>query len=202
MNDNCLLIFVKNPEKGKVKTRLAAGIGDEKALEIYKELLSHTCNISSKTNAKKIVFYSEFIDQNDLWNNSIFDKQLQSGLDLGEKMKNAFQYAFGLGFKNVSIIGSDCFDISTEIIEKSFSNLTLKDAAIGPAEDGGYYLIGLNSKQKNKISSLFKDINWSTSSVFKETIKLINQNSWNYDLLPLLNDIDDETDLQKHLNRH
>lgn len=197
MNDNCLIIFVKNPELGKVKTRLAATVGDEKALSTYRDLLLHTCNISSKVNAKKIVFYSEFIDDNDLWTGNTFDKRLQSGKNLGEKMMNAFNLAFSLGFKNVSIIGSDCFEISDEIIENSLKHLTKNDAVVGPANDGGYYLLGL----KKMAIELFYEIAWSTNEVFEVTCKRINQLNWKYEKLPILNDIDTIEDLNHHFKK-
>ena len=96
-----LILFVKNPELGKAKTRLAATIGDEKALIIYKELLSHTSKITQKGNFDKAVYYSSFIDENDFFDTRIFQKNIQHGIDLGDKMKNAFEECINQGYKNI-----------------------------------------------------------------------------------------------------
>ncbi|MDX1371852.1 MAG: DUF2064 domain-containing protein, partial [Nitrososphaeraceae archaeon] len=111
--ENLLLIFVKNPELGKCKTRLAATIGDIKALAFYKNMLLHTKDIVDKVDAQKTVYYSSYIDHNDLWpNSSEFNKAKQAKGDLGSKMKAAFEEGFNSGYKRICIIGSDCFGIS------------------------------------------------------------------------------------------
>ena len=89
-----LIIFTRNPELGKVKTRLAKSVGDESALEIYKFLLKHTVAITKNLNVDKYVFYSENIHRDDIWDPEIFRKKLQTGTDLGEKMQNAFFCTF------------------------------------------------------------------------------------------------------------
>ena len=110
MTDQLLIIFVKNPQLGKVKTRLAATIGDHRALEVYVKLLKHTVAITRELEVDKVVFYSEFIDKNDLWHNSVFLKQLQSAEDLGLKMMAAFDWGFQSGYQEICIIGSDCLE--------------------------------------------------------------------------------------------
>ena len=104
---NLLLIFTRNPELGKCKTRLAAKLGDENALKIYKFLLDHTAKLTQDVNAAKQVWYSEEIWDTDIWDNSLFDKRLQSGKDLGIRMANAFQEGFASGFERIIVIGSD-----------------------------------------------------------------------------------------------
>jgi len=91
---NLLLIFTRNPELGKCKTRLAAKVGDDAALEIYKFLLNHTAGITKNLYATKAVYYSEEIWENDIWDPTVFDKKLQEGADLGERMANAFKDGF------------------------------------------------------------------------------------------------------------
>src|ERR687891_1294811 len=99
MKKNLLMIFVKNPQLGTVKTRLAATIGEENALKIYHHLLSHTHRISSPLQCHKAVFYSSFIDRDDRWRNDHYEKFLQTGDDLGERMYNAFDKGFILGYR-------------------------------------------------------------------------------------------------------
>lgn len=123
---SALIIFVKNASLGKVKTRIANSIGDENALKIYQRLLQHTHLITKSTLADKYVFYAEQINNNDLWETGIYKKELQAGSDLGERMKNAFGTIFSKGYKEVVIIGSDCYELNTEIIQHAFNALKKK----------------------------------------------------------------------------
>ena len=191
MKDQLLIIFVKNPELGKAKTRLAAGIGKEAALHVYKWLLERTKEISSGLSSDKVVFYNDFIDYQDLWPNDIYQKALQIAGDLGQKMEAAFRWAFEVGYQKVCIIGSDCYDLTTEILETAFEKLENHNAVIGPSVDGGYYLLGMT--QLN--SSVFKNKDWSTSSVFDSTIESFISQNLNYFQLEILNDIDTKEDL-------
>jgi rSAM/selenodomain-associated transferase 1 len=186
-----LLIFTKNPERGKVKTRLAATIGNEAALTIYMQLLSHTSAITSYLPVDKFVFYSNHILKKDIWDNTYFFKQVQIGDDLGERMKNAFAATFQKGYDKIIIIGTDCADLNADIILTAFAHLNLYDVLIGPAEDGGYYLLGM----KQLHAALFEEINWSTHTVLSETTKKCNAMQLSYHLLPVLHDIDEEKDL-------
>ncbi len=109
---NLLLIFTRNPELGKVKTRLASTVGDQNALDIYKFLLQHTKKITKDLNVDKAVYYSVKIRENDIWNATVYQKHQQHGDDLGMRMQNAFQHAFNCGYEKVIIIGSDLYDNS------------------------------------------------------------------------------------------
>lgn len=187
---NALIIFTRNPELGKCKTRLAKAIGDAAALEIYKYLLNHTAEISKNIKADKFVFYSEDIAENDLWDEAIYRKKLQYGPDLGARMENAFTELFQLNYEKVLIIGSDLLDLNTKQVDDAFQLLDINDIVIGPAKDGGYYLLGMKTLHLN----VFKDRAWGTSTVFKETINDI-QNS-TYALIEELNDIDTFEDIK------
>ena len=189
---NALIIFARNPELGKCKTRLAKVIGNEAALEIYKYLLNHTAEISEKIKADKFVFYSDDIKKEDLWNKDIFRKKLQYGTDLGARMENAFTELFQLNYEKVIIIGSDLLDLNTKHVDDAFQLLETNELVIGPAKDGGYYLLGMKTLHLN----VFKNKDWGTSTVFKETIKDI-QNS-NYALMEELNDIDTFEDIKPY----
>ncbi len=186
---NALLIFVRNPVLGKVKTRLAATIGNEKALLVYSHLLQHTQTITATLPATTFVYYADFINEDDVWNG--YEKRLQSGNDLGERMKNAFSQIFNTGYSNICIIGSDCYELSSKIITEAFTALEIYNTLIGPASDGGYYLLGM----QHPLKDVFSKIEWSTKNVFNETLNRINALSLTYHLLPQLNDIDDEADL-------
>lgn len=191
MKTDALIIFTRNPELGKVKTRLAKTVGDEKALEVYKHLLMHTMQETKHLTCDKFIFYDTSITNNDIWPETIYRKKIQSGDDLGEKMHRAFELLFSLGYKNCLIVGSDLFDLKKEIIEAAFRKLQENDAVIGPAEDGGYYLLGL----KKLNLALFKNKVWGTSSVLADTLK--NLNSQSVYLLETLNDIDTFEDLKQ-----
>jgi len=190
---NQLIIFAKNPVLGKVKTRLASTIGDKKALEVYKELLDHTCSIASKVDVEKKVYYSDFINNDDLWNNANFEQELQHGNDLGKRMSNAFKETFKSFNGKVVVIGTDCKELSTEIIDQAFSGLEYADIVIGPALDGGYYLIGMKSLEEK----IFENIDWSTSAVLEQTIDKIDTKRLSFLLLKTLSDIDNEHDLKR-----
>ncbi|MBD0830772.1 TIGR04282 family arsenosugar biosynthesis glycosyltransferase [Aestuariibaculum sediminum] len=185
-----LIIFTRNPELGKCKTRLAKTVGDEVALKIYKHLLQHTASVAASLKVDKFVFYSENIVENDIWNPKIFHKYLQSGQDLGERMESAFSALLNLGYNKVIIIGSDLLDLNTKTINKAFEKLNTHDYVVGPAKDGGYYLLGM----KILTPTLFKNKAWGTQTVLKETLK--NLQNKNFSLLQELNDIDTFEDIQ------
>ena len=185
------MIFVRNPIIGTVKTRLASKIGNKLALKVYNELTRHTASICEKIKTKKKIYYSKEIIYNDLWSDLVFQKQLQCEGDLGQRMKTAFDEAFDEGYKKVIIIGSDVYSLSELIIQQAFHELNYHDVVIGPALDGGYYLLGL----KMNYPKIFNDKNWGTKSVLKETLDDIKSKSIFF--LNPQNDIDDYDDLLK-----
>ena len=190
---NALIIFARNPELGKVKTRLAKDIGDGNALLIYSELLSHTLTIASTINADRFVFYADKINDDDIWSKNVFHKKLQEGNDLGERMHNSFSYLFSVGYNNVVIIGTDCPELSTGLINDSFDKLSSHNVVIGPATDGGYYLLGTDSF----MPALFKNKSWSTNMLLDETIETLQNEQLSYSLLTTLSDLDTFEDLKK-----
>ena len=184
-NDQALLIFIKNPEKGKVKTRLAKDAGDDRALAIYLELLRHTREIAEGLDVQRHLFYSSFIDTADDWSAAAFQKKVQEEGGLGHRMKEAFRQAFQSASK-VVIIGSDCASLTKEIVEQAFAALEKYDCVVGPAIDGGYYLLGMRSFQP----SILDLEEWSTQEVFAETKQKIEALGASYHCLPTLSDID------------
>jgi len=147
-----ILIFAKNLIYGQVKTRLAATVGNDVALSVYKHLLQYTAHITHQLPVDKIVFYSNEIEKKDTWNDEVYNKQLQSGNDLGERIHKAFTFAFLEGNTQVAIIGTDCLELTSTIIINAFTQLKNHDVVIGPAKDGGYYLLAI----KKYIKSFFK----------------------------------------------
>ncbi len=190
-HDSLLIIFAKNPELGRVKTRLAKTIGDKQALMIYLKLLEHTHAISDKVFADKAVFYSEKVQDFDILDYYKFPKFLQKGDDLGERMDRAVGQAFGQFYEKVIVIGSDCYELTSEIIEDAIAALDNHNVVLGPAHDGGYYLIGMD----RHYAHLFKNKSWSTSDVLLDTILDLKQLKLSYHLLPTLTDVDEEKDL-------
>ncbi len=190
--EKVLIVFVRNLLSGKVKTRISRKTSDAFALSVYQLLLDRTKGLVA-TISKKIeikIYYSEFIDPDDHWQN-IADKRIQSGKNLGEKMYNAFAYEFGEGAGQVCIIGSDIIDLKSNIIDKAFYLLSKNEVVLGPAKDGGYYLLGMNTLHK----MLFENKSWSTDKVFKETVIDLNQEDLSFGTLEELIDIDKPEDI-------
>ena len=204
MFDNALIIFIKNPIKGKVKTRIARTTGDDRALGIYLELSKITRqNALLLRGVTSYVFYSDFIEKDDEWATGSFQKCLQAGADLGERMLNAFDFVLKK-HRSACIIGSDCPTLSVEILEQSFEQLKHFDCVVGPSTDGGYYLLGVKNKENEAemlnfslnqaLHILFDDMIWSTDVVLPNTLRRIKENNQTLYLLPELTDIDEETD--------
>ncbi len=185
-----LLIFTRNPELGKCKTRLAATTGNQIALDIYNFLLEHTSEITKGLKAEKYVYYSEEIWEDDIWQAKTYTKKLQQGIDLGERMRNAFTDGFQKGFQKIIIIGSDMYDLSEKDIENAFSMLNDHDFVIGPATDGGYYLLGMKSLEEK----LFSNKVWGTGNVLKHTLEDLKET--NYAILEERNDVDVYEDIE------
>lgn len=187
---NILLIFIRNPVLGKVKTRLARTVGEEEALRIYQILLKKTRAAAQECQVERWLFYSDNVDSQDQWPADIFQKYLQHNGDLGERMQAAFQQAFDIGAEKVVIIGSDCPELSGQGLQQAFDQLDRADFVIGPVPDGGYYLLGMKTLEP----AVFHGIEWSTETVRETTIKKINGVGKSVALLPMLSDVDTEAD--------
>lgn len=192
MTQSLLLIFVKNPELGKVKTRLAATIGGQQALDIYIQLLEKTRALTLPLKCDKMVYYASEIQRNDLWDEARYQKARQGEGDLGERMRQAFDEGFAQGYQRICIIGSDCYELTTNILRRAFASLENYDLVIGPSTDGGYYLLGMREPHPE----LFRDKHWSTPSVSKETLEEAERARLRWYTLPTLTDIDEEQDLK------
>lgn len=187
-----LIIFIRNLEVGKVKSRLSKDVGAKAALKIYTDLLIKVTDSASKLEKKKALFYSDFIPESDQSPNSNFIEKLQVGQSIGERMSAAFVWAFNSGYSKVVLIGTDIYQLKTDIINDAFVSLEDHDAVIGPTFDGGYYLIGL----KNIETSLFEDIAWSSDTVFKQTLYNCHLKDLSVKRLKKLADIDEVEDFK------
>lgn len=194
LNQTALIIFIRNPVIGRVKSRLAKDLGDEKALSIYHLLLQHTLDITLPLACDKYVYYSDEPVQLDIWEHKRYFKKQQSGNDLGERMLLAFSELFDQGYKRVLIIGSDCYQLSTEILKQAISLLNSHSAVLGPASDGGYYLLGL----KTLVHDLFINKPWSSDQVAALSIADFENQYVSYSLLEELSDVDEITDLPEN----
>ncbi|GAA4452958.1 TIGR04282 family arsenosugar biosynthesis glycosyltransferase [Nibrella saemangeumensis] len=188
-----LIIFVKNPIPGTVKTRIARTVGNDKAAEVYRHLIAYTQSLTRMLPWHRTVYYADFVNPNDGWNS--YEKQLQQGTDLGERMLNAFRERFKAGAQRVLIIGSDCLDLRAEHLKKAFRALDSADVVIGPTSDGGYYLLGM--KQLHPF--LFENKPWSQPDLLNLTLKDLQQKGVPYALLEELTDIDEWEDYLRYI---
>src|SRR5690606_38151562 len=190
--DTLLIIFTRNPDLGKVKTRLANRIGPEKALEVYQILLKKTATVTQAISTDKWVYYTPMILEEDLWDTAYFDKKVQQGKDLGERMRNAFMDGFSAGYKRVVLIGSDLYQLAPRDLEMAFEKLLNHELGFGPATHGGYYLIGL----KRIFPDIVKNKEWGDNTVLRDTLQPFK--SHDVALLNQYNDIDIYDDLKQH----
>lgn len=193
MNSDLLILFVKNLVPGRVKTRLADEIGVYQALAVYENLIDHTCFVAEKVPADRLVLYSDYLETGDIFSQDLFKRHLQHGGTLGERMSNAFKKGFGDGYKKVILIGSDCHDLHEKHLKQAFSLLDKNDVVVGPAEDGGYYLIGMNMLH----DPLFENKTYSHPEVLRELALAAREQNLTLAMLDTLADIDTLADLKK-----
>lgn len=188
-------IFAKYWEPGKVKTRLAASIGNQAASDVYCAILNHLINSLRSAADRRVIAYSPIDKAKEF---SIFphwQQTPQSDGPLGERMANYFIETFASDAERVVLIGSDCPDITPEIINEAFEALTHADVVLGPTFDGGYYLVAM----AGKFHDIFSDITYSTESVLEETLSLAKRNNISCHCLDRLNDIDEIDDLNQYI---
>lgn len=191
MPKELLIIFVKNIKLGKVKTRLAKTVGDENAFTIYKALVKVTEDATSRLSQDIRIYFSDAIVE-EKWPNNF--KTVQKGSDLGERMSNAFQDGFNDGYEKIALIGSDLPNITKIVINDAFSELLNNEVVFGPAEDGGYYLVGLSKFHQ----CIFENKPWSTPDLLSLSIDELKQKKIRVSLIETLNDIDTFEDLEDY----
>ncbi|WP_019504067.1 TIGR04282 family arsenosugar biosynthesis glycosyltransferase [Pleurocapsa sp. PCC 7319] len=199
-----LIIFSRYPEPGKTKTRMIPALGAEGAAELQRQMTEHMLTIAKKYKSfRNVSIEVHFAGGNGelmlewLGNKTEYIPQVSG--DLGHKMHLAFDRSFKLGNQRVVTIGIDCPDINQEILENAFNSLQKQDLVLGPAKDGGYYLIGLNQT----LPQLFQNIDWGTEKVLNQTKYIAQQLNLSIHFLPTLSDVDLPQDLtiwQKYSN--
>ncbi|MEB3278800.1 MAG: TIGR04282 family arsenosugar biosynthesis glycosyltransferase [Lyngbya sp.] len=192
-----LIIFTRYPEPGKTKTRLIPALGTEGAAEFHRQMTEKTVKLVREFAAfypvsTEICYTGGNGELMRDWLGADLRYNLQGSGDLGDRLRESFQGAFELGKTAVMAIGTDCPDLSLEILFQAFEKLKKGDIVLGPADDGGYYLIGLS----RFIPEVFIGINWGSSEVFQQTITVCERLNLAVELLPQLADIDRPEDLK------
>lgn len=185
-----IIFFVKYPKENKVKTRLGKSVDKALVVELYKCFVADMLETMETLNTDIAIFFQPDVSKENMrsWigsNHPLFE---QEGDDLGERMYHAFRQMFQNGNKECIIIGSDTPDLPATIYQEAFARLKASDGVIGPATDGGYYLLGLH--KQSLAPSLFQDILWSSEYVFSQTLEKIRQLHYKVNQLPEWEDID------------
>ncbi|MGB5971058.1 MAG: TIGR04282 family arsenosugar biosynthesis glycosyltransferase [Spirulinaceae cyanobacterium] len=196
INDKRLIIFSRYPEPGKTKTRMIPVLGAKGAAELQRKMTEATLAEAAKllsNNATKVTVFFAGGNQQIMqeWLGTSWLYQPQAEGDLGARMHSAFQISFSEGNEKVVIIGIDCPDLNAQLLTEAFQLLSSNDLVLGPAEDGGYYLIGLRCL----IPELLQHISWGTSQVFAQTTAIATKLNLATACLPILKDIDRPEDL-------
>lgn len=195
MTIRALIIFCKYPEPGKVKTRLGREIGFAQAAALYATLLQENLSrlTSQPTSFELFLFYEPDtpLEAYQTWLGG-YTFLPQEGEDLGERMYRAFAHLFAQGFSQVLLVGSDIPDVHLALIAQAFALLDHQQVVLGPAEDGGYYLIGFRHQAH---LHLFTAMPWSTAEVFQRTVNLLRESHLSYGLVEKRRDIDTLVDL-------
>jgi rSAM/selenodomain-associated transferase 1 len=192
MNKNALIIIAKYPANGQVKTRLE-GLSDEARVKIYTALLEDTMKkLSAVSGVDTFIAFApvEFEEYFSRFNVGLIP--LSEG-GLGDRMYEAFQYVFDKGYEKVSLAGADIPDLSAEIILNSFKVLSEDDLVYGPAEDGGYYLVGMSSL----IKEVFEEVPWSSDVTLAQSLKQAKRYGYSFGFTDTLSDIDTIEDLKR-----
>ncbi len=194
MDAGRLIIFAKAPRPGMVKTRLAATLGPEAACAAYRELVGQLlANLRALGNVSLHFAPADAAEEIRPWLQKGWTLQAQPEGDLGARMQAAFTSAFASGISRVVLIGSDCPDVTIEDILTAWDSLEKHDVALGPARDGGYWLIGLNQPQP----TLFEEIPWSTARVFEKTLRRAESLRLRVHRLRELEDMDTAADWER-----
>jgi rSAM/selenodomain-associated transferase 1 len=198
MSDQKLIVFVKAPRSGAVKTRLAATIGAREACAAYQRLVETLLrHLADLENVELRFTPDDASSEVNHWARSLWRVAAQGSGDLGCRLDQAFRHAFNEGAKRAVIIGSDCPDVRGEDIQAAWTALLSHDVVLGAATDGGYWLIGLREPQPE----LFAGIPWSTGEVLRQTLDRCRITGLKTHLLRKLSDVDTEDDWQQFLTR-
>jgi len=191
--ERILIIFVKYPEAGFVKTRLAQSIGKERAASLYRLFVELLLKRISDISFERFIFYTPAEKKEKLssWLGGGSKLFPQRGDNLGQRLSNAVQFAFAKGACGVVIVGTDIPLLDKEVILTAFKKLEDRQCVIGPSLDGGYYLLGLSHFD----AKIFQNMNWGTDKVLNQTLEAVKHSRLTYSLLEERFDVDDIEDL-------
>lgn len=194
--ESIILLFIKAPVRGQVKSRLAAAIGEEAALELYKNFILDSIDTVKTTGYPfRICYYPPDAGPAvSSWLAGHYCLMPQQGNDLGERMENAFIRCFSEGFERAILIGSDLPDLAPAVLQEAMASLAEHDVVIGPASDGGYYLIGFH--KNTLVPQVFHGMPWSTETVFQKTTAILKNSAFSIAQAPKWNDVDTVEDLR------
>lgn len=195
-SDGCILLFVKYPEEGQVKSRLSVDLKEISAVELYRNfVIDLLCRLNDLGVSFRICCFPETsLGEFEAWLGDRYVFVPQHGKDLGERMSNSFSQAFLKGFRRVVVIGSDSPDLPGGFLKEALSSLANYDSVLGPTADGGYYLIGF--RDDTFLPEAFEDIAWSTNTVFQKTRNILESVGHKTHIMPPWHDIDTLEDLK------
>ena len=195
-DENWVVIFAKCPRPGRVKTRLARLLGHEGACLLYEALLVDTAlAVASVSGIRRVIACDPPEDLD--WFAARFGEPFvltsQGPGDLGARLERTFDEAFALGARRAVVVGSDLPTLTPSCLDAAFRDLATHDLVLGPADDGGYYLIGL----ARSAAQLFRGIDWSTDRVLAQTLERAERSDLTSSRLARECDVDDESSLRK-----
>ncbi|MEJ2536668.1 MAG: TIGR04282 family arsenosugar biosynthesis glycosyltransferase [Calditrichia bacterium] len=188
-NPDALILFLKAPIAGEVKTRLQPELTPDEALNLYKAMVEDLLERLQKSKFFELILcFTPAYAEKSLkdWLGGGFQYLAQTGDDLGQRLHHSFRWSFSQNFSRAGAIGSDIPRLRLSDIEKAFSQLKENEVVVGPCLDGGYYLIGLDKPRP----ALFRGINWSTHQVFAQTMAKIREEALTVSQLDPLPDVD------------
>ena len=196
INDRCVILFLKALEKGRVKTRLAKFLGEETALELYRCFVEDTLGMLVQGGYPLLIFHDPPAARRHIgqWLGKRHTLLPQTGEDLGDRMQNAFRTTFARGYRAALIVGSDSPDLPNGLLDEALAALGNQDVVLGPARDGGYYLIGF--REETFLPDAFTGIAWSTPEVFARTLAILRNVGLRVHLLPTWRDVDTLEDIR------
>lgn len=206
--NNAVILFTRFPKPGKVKTRLIKALGSQGAADFHasmtRKIVNHITPALHSLNINLTIFFTGGTAlQMQQWLGQNLQLYPQQGNNLGQRMEHALTQTGKRGARRILLIGSDCPGTNTSIINAGFSRLHHHDLVLGPAHDGGYYLVGcrMNGTTAAAIHGIFQNIPWGTATVLKKTVRRAEHYGLSHALLPILHDIDRPEDLV-HINYH
>jgi rSAM/selenodomain-associated transferase 1 len=197
----CVILFVKLPKKGRVKSRLAQRMDEDLVLRLYESMVLDTIDLLTKGRFPFQICFTPPGARDSIleWLGRGYHVFPQAGDDLGDRMENAFEHVFSEGVEDALLIGSDIPGLTFDVMDEAFNALLKNEAVIGPAGDGGYYLIGFTKRSFDPV--IFHDTAWSTKTVFRDTMNKLNNASLTVHVLPELTDVDTVEDLKTFMSQ-